>query len=120
MAPGADPLKLFFVKESDLGLERCGPKNPISLLCTRQGTGHTLPRTGASCQNVCSQPQPTNPEDDVRLLVSQWLPMLTVSSVTVEETWEPAYGQQDRILRIRVDYATPSQDTGSSYVALGG
>ena len=79
-------------------------------------------RTTYGCflpERLFSAFSPTNPEDDVRLAVSQWLPMLSVTSVVVEETWEPsAYGQQDRVLRIRVDYVTPSQDTGSSYVAL--
>ena len=91
-----------------------------SLLSTRQG--ERAMRTTYGCflpERLFSAFSPTNPEDDVRLAVSQWLPMLSVTSVVVEETWEPAaYGQQDRVLRIRVDYVTPSQDTGSSYVAL--
>ena len=62
---------------------------------------------------------PTSPEEDIRLAVSKWLPLLTVEGVVVEERWEPTvYGQQDRVLHVHVDYLTPTKEQLRSYVAV--
>ena len=77
-----------------------------SLLCTR--TGERAMRTTYGCflpERLFDSFKPTNPEDDVRMAVSQWLPLLTVNSVRIEEVMEPAaYGQRDRLIHVVVDY----------------
>lgn len=91
-----------------------------SLLCTRQG--ERAMRTTYGCflpERLFDAFKPTNPEDDIRMAVSQWLPLLTVNSVKIEEVLEPArYNQSDRVIHIIVDYTTPSRNRTSSTLAV--
>jgi phage baseplate assembly protein W len=93
-----------------------------SLLSTRKG--ERAMRTSYGCflpERLFATFSPTNPEDDIRLAVSQWLPLLTVNSVKIEERLErSAYGQPDTVFHVHVDYTTPSRERLQSTLAVAG
>jgi phage baseplate assembly protein W len=93
-----------------------------ALLSTR--TGERAMRMTYGCdlpERLFTNLSPTTPEDDIRKAVSDWLPLLTVTDVTLTETdIHRPRGVVDKGIDIEVEYMTPSRQESSTNLTIAG